>query len=378
MKTDLAQSTIMIIDDEPDNLNVLGGMLRQRGWEVRAFPRGEMALAAALLEPPDLILLDIRMPGMDGYDVCRQFKAIDALQRIPVIFLSAFSEPADKVRAFEAGGIDYVTKPFAAVEVLARVNTHLCLSRHELQLEELVCQRMKELSEAHERLRIWDGAKNEWLHVLSHEMRTPLNGLFGISELLFSELPPDSSYPLLLTEYESSRERIEKLVADALTLAQIDVAAEDFALSDLPLARLVHQACDTEPDVLAGVDLAAALAPLGNALVRGEPILLSRAFIDLIGSVAQCVRAGESVALASRLGNGCAHVTLTTGGQSLPTEALDTFFEVGGQRTLLKGGGDLGLGSVLAKRAIRLFGGTVAIANGAQQGLVIEVTLPVI
>ena len=87
--------TIMIIDDEPENLNVLGEMLRQEGWNIRAFPRGDLALAAAGDEAPDIILLDVRMPGMDGYEVCRRFKADDRLRSIPVIFLSAFSEPAD-------------------------------------------------------------------------------------------------------------------------------------------------------------------------------------------------------------------------------------------------------------------------------------------
>jgi DNA-binding response OmpR family regulator len=370
--------TIMIIDDQPENLNVLGGMLRQHGWEVSAFPRGEMALAAARREAPALILLDIRMPGMDGYEVCRQFKADESLQRIPIIFLSAFEEPSVKVKAFEVGGADYVSKPFAAVEVLARVRSQLALARQQCHLEELVRQRVQELAEAHQRLRIWDRAKNEWLRVLSHEMRTPLIGVFGVTDLLFSELPEDSQYHMLVSEYERSRHRIEKLVEDALTLAQIDVAAEDFELSSLPLAELIRRAADAVPSLLFGVDLASALAPIGSARVSGDATLLGRAFTDLMRSVAQCVENWEPITVASDITEGRAQVTIATSGKSLPSEALNTFFEVGGQRKLLKAGGDLGLGSALAKRAICLFDGTVSIVNGARRGIVIDVSLPVV
>ena len=90
-----AQTTVMIIDDEPENLNVLGETLPQNAWGVRAFPSGEMALAAAREEPPDVVLLDIRMPGMDGYEVCRRFKADEALRAIPILFISALSAAQD-------------------------------------------------------------------------------------------------------------------------------------------------------------------------------------------------------------------------------------------------------------------------------------------
>ena len=120
----------MIVDDEPENLNVLGEMLRQENWAVRAFASGAAALAAtAFDEVPDLVLLDIRMPGLDGYEVCRRFKANERLRAIPIIFLSASTATADKVQAFAVGGVDYVSKPFAAIEVLARAHTHIQLSR---------------------------------------------------------------------------------------------------------------------------------------------------------------------------------------------------------------------------------------------------------
>src|SRR4051794_3315512 len=102
----------MAVDDNPANLKLLEDMLRQYGYEVRSFPRGRLALAGAEQEPPDLVLLDINMPEMNGYEVCEHLKASPALAGIPVIFLSALDALEDKVKGFQAGGVDYIPKPF--------------------------------------------------------------------------------------------------------------------------------------------------------------------------------------------------------------------------------------------------------------------------
>jgi len=125
---------IMIVDDSPANLKLLEDMLRQHGYEVQAFPRGKLALAAARQDPPDLFLLDINMPEMSGYEVCEQLKSSELLSGIPVIFLSALSSIEDKVKGFESGGVVYISKPFQFEEVQARVDTHVEL-RHARQAE---------------------------------------------------------------------------------------------------------------------------------------------------------------------------------------------------------------------------------------------------
>src|SRR3982751_7075213 len=115
---------ILVVDDTPANLQVLAGMLKERGYRVRPVPGGKLALLAAKREPPDLILLDINMPEMNGYEVCEQLKIDETLSGIPVIFISALTDNLDKVKAFATGGVDYITKPFQMEELQARVNTH--------------------------------------------------------------------------------------------------------------------------------------------------------------------------------------------------------------------------------------------------------------
>ena len=133
---DTPKADILIVDDTPANLHLLSGMLAEQGYRVRPVPDGSLALAAAQAEPPDLILLDIRMPEMDGYQVCEHLQADARTRDIPIIFISALDAIQDKVKAFTVGGVDYVTKPFQFEEVLARVETHLALRRLQRQLQD--------------------------------------------------------------------------------------------------------------------------------------------------------------------------------------------------------------------------------------------------
>jgi sigma-B regulation protein RsbU (phosphoserine phosphatase) len=134
---------ILVVDDTPANLQVLAGMLKDRGYRVRPVPSGKLAIQAAGRNPPDLILLDINMPEMNGYDVCEHLKRDDKLKGIPIIFISALTEQLDKVKAFATGGVDYITKPFQMEELHARVETHLKLRRLQIELEETNSQLSK-------------------------------------------------------------------------------------------------------------------------------------------------------------------------------------------------------------------------------------------
>lgn len=148
-----AHSTILVVDDNADNLRLLAGILDEHHYKIRLAPSGERALATIRKEAPDLILLDIMMPDMDGFEVCRQLKADQKTTGIPVIFISALDETIDKVKAFSMGGVDYITKPFKSEEVLARVRTHLTLRCLQRSLE----KKNQELRQALDEIRILRG-----------------------------------------------------------------------------------------------------------------------------------------------------------------------------------------------------------------------------
>lgn len=218
---------IMVVDDTPVNLYLLEEVLRGAGYRVAAFPSGDLALRAASKRPPDLILLDIMMPGMDGYEVCRLLKASEQLRDIPVIFISALHATGDKVRAFSRGGVDFVTKPFQETEILARVRAQVellslrrQLAEHNKKLEDLVAEKTSELVDANARLVELGRLKDDFLGMISHEIRTPANGVLSIGELLLDDTGEDD----LRTAFEESSQRLRDLIDDATLLGEIENA----------------------------------------------------------------------------------------------------------------------------------------------------------
>jgi two-component system sensor histidine kinase/response regulator len=167
------RGSILVVDDTPANLRLLTGMLKEQGYRVRPAPNGRLALQAVRAEAPDLILLDINMPEMNGYETCEALKADEAYADIPVIFISALTETSDKIQAFQTGGVDYVTKPFQFEEVQARVEAHLTLFRLKRELEEKYRQ-LKELEQLRDSL----------THMIVHDLRSPLTGTLTTLQLI--------------------------------------------------------------------------------------------------------------------------------------------------------------------------------------------------
>lgn len=185
MKNDLTtanRGNILVVDDTPANLRLLAGILNGKGYKVRPVPNGELALSAARGMPPDLILLDIMMPEMDGYEVCKQIKADPRTRDIPVIFISAIDDVLDKVKAFDVGGVDYITKPFQMEEVLVRVETHLAMCQLQNKLrqknEELTVT-LAQLQETQNQLVQSEkmAALGQLIAGIAHEINTPLGAI---------------------------------------------------------------------------------------------------------------------------------------------------------------------------------------------------------
>ena len=201
-------SNILVVDDTLENLHLLAGMLRAKGYKVRPVPSGELALSGARGFPPDLILLDIMMPEMDGYEVCQALKADERTRDIPVIFISALSDVLDKVKAFAVGGVDYITKPFQEAEVLARVETHLALQRLQKNLQD----KNQELTNTLQQLEITQdeliqsekmAALGQLVAGVAHEVNTPLaairSSVANIAEFLQENLEQLPSFFQRLT-----------------------------------------------------------------------------------------------------------------------------------------------------------------------------------
>ncbi len=227
----VATGDILVVDDTPANLRLLAGMLTQQGYKVRPAPNGRLALTAARTVPPDLILLDINMPGMNGYEVCAALKGDPQTRDVPVIFISALDQTEDKIKAFTLGGVDYITKPFQIEEVLARVKTHLTLYALQRQL----AAANEELRTANAELEASNADLNAFARTVAHDLKNPLSAVVGFSSLLesrFTRMDPEqvaeNLHRITVTGYKI-RDIIDELLLfarvrqlDALEIGPLD------------------------------------------------------------------------------------------------------------------------------------------------------------
>ena len=379
----MARSDIMIVDDNPANLRLLEDMLLQQGHEVRSFPRGRLALASALRNPPDLILLDINMPEMNGYEVCEQLKSAGEFAEIPVIFLSALNETQDKVKAFRSGAVDYISKPFQFEEVHARVETHLKL--HELrralklqneQLEETVAARTRELAQANERLKTLDRSKNEFLSLISHEFRTPLHGLLGVGEIILDGMDSTAENDELREMFKESRERIIATLDDALLLTEIDVSSDRFQSTPVSLSVMLNRAIERTAELAESRHVILRTPPDDVGFVRGDERLLVRALHALLETAVKFSAEGETVQLACEMVSDSLRVTIDSRGKTIPKAVITKFFDLFSIGDTSTPGGGMGLGPPIAYRILSLFGASVSVANRDPSGIQLAISLP--
>lgn len=379
-----AKPDILIVDDTPENLQVLTGLLQSRGYKVRPVRSGKLALQAARSRAPDLVLLDIKMPEMDGFEVCRQIKADSQLAELPVIFLSALSDTSDKVEAFRVGGVDYVTKPFQIEEVEARVETHLRLKRlqqeledQNLQLEDLVQQRTQELAESNARLAVLDQAKSDFLRLISHELRTPLSGVLGIAELVFRECGDQPMAVKLRELFDQARSRIIALLEDALLLTDIELRPDTASADHCLLSLVLQNAIEQSGPLARARSIPLPELPEISQTVRGRTHLMIRALRSLLETAVKFSAEGQPVQCSVEEEGNAVQVTITATGRIIPPKSLPAFFDVLAIGESITPGGDLGLAPAVAERLVTAIGGKLRVENLEPPGIRFDLQLPI-
>lgn len=356
--------SVLVVDDTPANLRLLVGMLKEHGYKVRPVPSGDLALKAVEASPPDLILLDITMPELDGFAVLARLKADPATRDIPVIFVSALGETDDKVRGFRAGGVDYITKPFQFEEVEARVRVHLTLRNQQ-----------RELRRQFEQLCELERKRDELAHMIVHDMRSPLTGVQLCLELLATkDGRADAQAGATVHMGRRAVALLMGMVNQVLDVSRVESGRLELRPTTFDLAELVRE-------VVAGGRTLAGRRELATELPASLPLTADRDVIrrvleNLVGNALKFTTETGRVAVRARAAGERVSFEVSDDGPGIPPEQQSRIFEKFGQLDSRQRGLGSGLGLTFAKMAAEAHGGTIEVRSAAGQGSTFVVTLP--
>jgi two-component system, sensor histidine kinase and response regulator len=358
---------VIVVDDTPANLQLLTGMLKERGYKVRPVPSGKLALQAAKSDPPDLILLDIMMPEMDGYEVCERLKADEKLREISVIFISALNETMDKVRAFGVGGVDYVTKPFQFEEVNARVSTHLELQR----------QRRK-LKENYEQLRRLEGLRDNLVHMIVHDLRSPLTGISGFLDLALDEKETltEDGIEYLQTAKRSTKAVID-MVSAVLDVSKMEAGEMKLHLAECDLVRIATGLFSGMQSLKEAREMILDAPPEPVTVVADGDLIL-RVIQNLLGNALKFTPSDGWIRLGIEPDEDRICVKVRDNGPGISAEYLEKIFEKFGQVEARANGQmhSTGLGLTFCKLAVEAHGGSIGVESEVGKGSMFWFVLP--
>jgi len=355
-------STVLIVDDNPSNLGILFNYLGNSGLRVLLSEDGKNALEMIREEKPDLLLLDILMSGIDGYEICKKLKSDPETKDIPIIFISALSETIDKVKGFQIGAVDYITKPFQNEEVLARISAHLTI----------VNQR-KKLSELNER-------KNQLISIISHDLKSPFSSMINNITYLIKAI--ESKKTEIIKEnlklMHDFGKRIYALIENLLDWAKMQDGKIEFYPEQLNLYNLTGEIILLFDEIIKEKEINLSNSILPDTMVKADRNMLSTIIRNLILNAVKFTNLKGDLKISTNVNNGNIKMSITNTGPGITKDNLEKLFKISAR---FKTAGTIGergsgLGLMLCKEFVEKHNGTIDVVSELNDETTFSFILP--
>jgi signal transduction histidine kinase len=376
--------TILVVDDVPANVKVLMDFLTANGFKVLTAKDGQAAIKRAEYAKPDLILLDIMMPIMDGYEACKILKSQDNTAEIPIVFMTALADTTDKVKGFDLGASDYITKPFQQEEVLARVNNHLKIVtlQKQLQLRNAELETLYlEQKQARQAAEAASKAKDTFLANMSHELRTPLNAIIGYGEIIHEDAFELGFRDILvdLDNIQLAAKQLLDLINDVLDLAKIEAEKMELKIENIDICEFIKNIVVLiQPIMKKSRNELTVTCPEGLGIMQTDGKRIQQILLNLLGNAAKFTCDGQ-VHLIARRENDTLFFDVKDTGISIEQEQLATIFQpfLQGDNSHTRKYGGTGLGLALCQRICQILGGQIWVLSEVGKGSQFTVELDI-
>lgn len=364
----MTKKCILIVDDNPTNISLLEEILTENGYQVLAASNGSKALKVVERRSPDLILLDVMMPNIDGYEVCRQLKLDSKTQRIPIIFLSALGEPINKIEGFKVGGVDYITKPFNMEELLSRVGTHIALRQAQNKLEE-TNQFLAQVNQE----------KNEFLNIVAHDLKNPLSNILIFSGHLIKRKLEHERVIELAKMISNSGKQMFKLVDDLLDISLIEAGQLITQKTTINVHSFLMKLVDELKSIAEAKELQLELkSEQTNAFITGDEIRLHQIFENLIGNAIKFSPPQKAIYIKIEPSEEQVMVSIQDEGPGFSQEDQTRLYQKFARLSAQPTGGETttGLGLSIVKRLVDAMDGEIHCQSVKEQGACFSLFFP--
>lgn len=353
---------VLIVDDVTKNIQLVANFLKQAGYEINFALSGKKALKHVEKESFDLILLDIMMPEMDGFEVCKLLKSNPETSEIPVIFLTAKTDIDSITKAFQIGGIDYITKPFNKSELLARVKTHLDMQQQKRNLKEL------------------NATKDKFFSIIAHDLRSPLNQLLGLSEILQREIESEHGNDVikLANLINESAKSGRLLLENLLEWSRSQTGSINFNPEELNLAKITEEVIVLNENNARQKDIVIKSKIGENEKAFADGNMVKTILRNLLSNSIKFTSSGGRIDLAVDTSNGMATYSVIDNGIGIEDQDIDKLFRIDVNpksigRSKEKG---TGLGLILCKEFVEMNAGKIWVESELEKGSVFKFSLP--